>query len=227
MKFHHMTSIFLAVIFIQQPVFPQKKHKYGTGVKIDVEAGVNLQSFYGSDYWGEELKNQFRPGFHLGTDINIPLVPDFYLSAGVFIHNKGARQDTVAGSIKTADLYYIEIPVHFLFRPQLGDGHLLFGFGPYIAYGIYGRESIKTGGSTDKLRVKFVNNASDAPTSYAYYRPLDAGAGIRLGYELYSNVFFHVGAQMGLLKINPGYGLANDKTSRKNIGFGFSTGYRF
>ena len=219
--------LFLTFVLVSPSLFSQKKHRYGTGTKIDIIAGVDLQNFYGSDFWGEALKNRFQPGFHAGADINIPLIPDFYLQAGLLIHNKGSRQDTVAGSIKTASLYYAEIPVNFLFRPQLGDGHIMIGFGPFLAYGFYGSENIKTGGKSDRLRVRFLNNASDQPTKYAYYRPLDAGAAIQIGYELYSNVFFQAGAQMGLLKINPGYGLANDKSSRKNIGFGFSAGYRF
>ncbi len=33
--------------------------------------------------------------------------------------------------------------------------------------------------------------------------------------------------QMGLYKINPDFELSDDKTSKKNIGFGLSAGYRF
>ena len=29
------------------------------------------------------------------------------------------------------------------------------------------------------------------------------------------------------IKINPGYGISDDKTSKKNIGYGISAGYRF
>jgi hypothetical protein len=220
-------TLLLTIFFFSQAVYPQRKYRDGTGTKFIVRAGVNLHSFYGTDFWGEELRNQFQPGFSAGGEIDIPVAPDFYLRAGILIHNKGTRQDTVAGSIKIATLYYAEIPLNILFRPQLGDGHLLIGFGPYAAYGIAGRELIKTGGNTEKLKVKFADNAADQPTSYSYYRPWDAGAGFLFGYELYSSVFFQVDAQLGLLRINPGYGLANDKTSRRNIGFGFSSGFRF
>jgi|GEM_PF-118709 hypothetical protein len=226
MKVKYICFTLIMLLFSQAAV-PQKKYRNGMGVKFDIRAGISLQNFFGKDFWGEELRNQFQPGFRAGAGVIIPIIPDFYLQTGILVHNKGSRQDTVAGSIKTTSLYYAEIPADLLFRPQLGDGHLLVGFGPYVGYGIFGRENIKTGNVTDRLRVKFIDDASGRPTSFAYYRPLDAGAEIIVGYEMYGRVFLQIEAQMGMLEINPSYGLANDKTSRRNIGFGFSGGYRF
>jgi hypothetical protein len=215
------------MIFVLPPAFSQKRHMEGTGIKYFVTAGVNIQNLYGTDFWGEKLNNEFKPGFHAGAGISLPIGPDLSFSPGLIFHNKGAKQDTVAGSIKTANLYYFELPVSIMYRPQMGDGHLLFGFGPYAGYGVAGKEKIKTGDETDNLTVRFKNNVASEPTTYAYYRGLDAGAGIFFGYELYSGMFFQVDAQMGLIKINPNYDLPNDKTSKKNVGFGFSAGFRF
>ena len=39
----------------------------------------------------------------------------------------------------TLNLSYIEIPVNLLYKPVVGNGKLLLGFGPYIAYGIGGK----------------------------------------------------------------------------------------
>lgn len=138
MNFRYL-SLLLAITLISPFLYPQRKYRDGTGIKFDIQAGVNLQSFYGKDFWGENLENQFQPGFHAGPEIIIPIVPDLYLQSGIHIHNKGAIQDTVAGSIKTANIFYAEVPLIVLYRPQLGDGHLLAGFGPYISSGIYGR----------------------------------------------------------------------------------------
>ncbi len=224
----------LMLIFVLPPAYSQKKaylkkrYKNNTGIKFDITAGADLQNFYGTDYWGEKLKNEFKPGFHAGADVVLPISMDLNLQAGLMFHNKGARQDTVAGNtIRTTNLYYVEVPVNILYMPQIGDGHILFGFGPYVAYGIFGNEKIKTGKETDNLAVKFRNDAKGEPTTYSYYRGLDAGADIFFGYELFSGFFFKADAQMGLLKINPDIGDFNDKTSKKNIGFGFSVGFRF
>lgn len=222
-------GIFLILIFafLLPPAYSQKRPKNAMRIRYDVIAGVNIQNIYGNDFWGEKLKNEFKPGFHAGAGIIIPIGQDLSVNPALLFHDKGAKQDTVAGSIKSDDLYYVELPLNVLYRPQMGDGHLLFGFGPYVAYGVAGREKIKTGGETDFLNVKFRNNVADEPTTYAYFRGLDAGANVIFGYELYGGVFFQVDAQLGLLKINPGYDLPNDKTSKKNVGFGFSTGFRF
>ncbi len=61
-----------------------------------------------------------------------------------------------------------------------------------------------------------------------YVRPFDAGANLLAGYEFGFGISFQLNAQLGLLKVNPGYdGDSNDDTSVKNTGFGISVGYRF
>jgi hypothetical protein len=75
--------------------------------------------------------------------------------------------------------------------------------------------------------VKYLADASEEPTTYVYYRGLDAGANIFFGYEFYNGILLQLNGQMGLLKVNSDYGLPNDKTSKKNMGFGLSVGYRF
>ena len=61
----------------------------------------------------------------------------------------------------------------------------------------------------------------------SYYRGLDAGAGALIGYEMYNGLFAHLNGQLGLMKLNPDYSLPNDQTSKKNLGFSLSAGFRF
>ncbi len=37
----------------------------------------------------------------------------------------------------------MELPVHVVYKPQLGTGKLIVGFGPYVAYGITGKVKIR------------------------------------------------------------------------------------
>ncbi|MBK7478282.1 MAG: hypothetical protein IPI69_00155 [Bacteroidales bacterium] len=48
-----------------------------------------------------------------------------------------------------------------------------------------------------------------------------------VGYEMYNGLFAHLNGQLGLMKLNPDYSLPNDQTSKKNLGFGLSAGFRF
>ncbi len=199
--------------------------------------GVNFQNINGKDNNGNKLENGLLTGFHAGVDLNIPVAPDFYFQPGLLFSVKGAKNDFFSPGTKasgdfetTTKLSYIEVPLTLLYRPQLGDGFILLGFGPYVAFGIGGSENSEFGSISYNRDVKFkssVTNLIDLIEN-AYYRPFDAGANIYFGYEMSMGVFLQLNAQLGLLKINPEYSWASDsKASYKNTGFGLSIGYRF
>lgn len=205
-------------------------------VGIGIQGGVNLQNLNGTDFWGDKLENDLTFGFHGGVSFNLPVAPDFFVQPGILFITKGTRREVLEAPVKAENsitnilnLSYIEVPVNLLFRPQLGDGHILLGFGPYAAYGIVGKMKTKTSSGTTERDVKFKNIVkTDDPSNVVYFRGFDAGANIFFGYELFNGIFFQLNAQLGLLKVNPEYEmLSNDKTSYKNTGFGLSAGYRF
>ena len=225
-------SIVLVILISSSVALAQSSRKSGPNIGFGLLGGINLQNLTGKDFWGDKLENKLVLGFHGGVNANIPLTLDFYLQPGLIFTVKGARNiiEMISDEIKTTTrLSYLELPLNLLYRPKLGDGNLLFGFGPYVAYGIFGNEKTTEGSLTDKQDVRFKNSvgASD-PTTYAYYRALDAGANIFFGYEIPSGLFCQLNAQLGMLQVNPDYELlSEDKTSVKNTGFGLSVGYRF
>ncbi len=199
--------------------------------------GINFQNINGKDGNGDKLENGLMTGFHVGVNVNIPMAPEFYFQPGLLFSVKGAKNNffstggNASGDLTTTTkLSYIEMPLNLLYRPQLGKGYILLGFGPYIAFGIGGKENSEIGSISYKRDVKFkstVTNLTDL-LGNAYYRPFDAGANIFFGYELSMGVFLQLNAQLGLLKINPDYSWATDsKASYKNTGYGLSIGYRF
>ncbi len=199
--------------------------------------GVNFQNITGKNNNGDKLENGLLTGFHAGVNINIPVAPDFYFQPGLLFSVKGSKNNfyspegASAGDFTTTTkLSYIEMPLNLLYRPLLGKGHLLLGFGPYIAYGIGGSENTDLGTVSYERGVKFKGTVTDPVDllDNAYYKPFDAGANIFFGYELSMGVFLQVNAQLGLLKINPEYSSVTDNnTAYHNTGFGFSVGYRF
>lgn len=206
-------------------------------IGFGLRGGVNLQNINGKDNNGNKLENGLLTGFHAGVDLNIPVAPDFYFQPGLLFSVKGAKNDFFSPGTKasgdfetTTKLSYIEVPLTLLYRPQLGNGFILLGFGPYVAFGIGGSENSEVGSISYNRDVKFkssVTNLIDLIEN-AYYRPFDAGANIYFGYEMSMGVFLQLNAQLGLLKINPEYSWASDsKASYKNTGFGLSIGYRF
>jgi hypothetical protein len=227
MKIKVFTFILIIILLVPQ-AFSQNKRKVETGIHYGVLGGFSLQSFTGTDYWGENLDNRFTPGFHAGGNVSFHIISDLFVQPGLLYTLKGTKQDIITDDItKTTMLSYIELPVNIIYRPQLGDGNMLIGAGGYGGCGISGRERTKSGTITIELPVKFPDDASEEPTSYAYYKRFDAGVNALLGYELYNGIFFQLEGQLGLLEVNSYYGLPNDQTSKKNFGFGVSAGYKF
>jgi hypothetical protein len=191
-----------------------------------LRAGVNFQNLNGDDYNGDDLDNKIKTGFHIGANAEIPIAKDFYIQPGVLFSTKGARHDNfIGGNDLKVNLSYIEIPVNLLYKPVLGPGKLLLGFGPYIAFGVGGKRTL----GDNKEDIEWDKEIDGFQyLTVKYYKRTDAGANFIAGYELNNKISFQLNAQLGLIKINPEIQNDNDdETSIKNTGFGFSVGYRF
>jgi len=201
--------------------------------------GVNFQNINGKEGDGDKLENGLLTAFHAGVNVNIPVAPDFYFQPGLLYSVKGAKSNFFTMPVKasgdeyntTTKISYIEIPLNFLYRPQVGGGHILLGFGPYIAFGIGGSQKFESGSAAYEQNIAFKNEITESEffdMENAYFKRFDAGANIFFGYEIPMGVFLQLNAQLGMLKINPDYTWDTDnETSYKNTGFGLSLGYRF
>jgi hypothetical protein len=213
------TTKFLAIAALTLSGFAvsaQSKTSFG------IRGGVNFQNINGDDAAGGSLDNKLKVGFLAGVNAEIPVGIDFYVQPGVLYAVKGAKNDV--GDTKVS-LGYIEVPVNFLYKPELGTGHLLLGVGPYIAFGVNGK--IKSGGSEEDIKFKNTVTLAEASAD-PYLKRIDAGGNLLFGYEMANHLSIQLNAQLGMVKINPKVdGLPNDQSSWKNTGFGVSLGYRF
>jgi len=228
------TRISLIVVMVLGTIFSQAQQKTShTGsTSFGLRAGVNFQNINGKDENDDKLKNDMLIGFNIGVNAEIPVGVDFYFQPGLLYSIKGAKsEDVILGQSfnSTIKISYLELPLNFLYKPTLGKGHLLLGFGPYVALGIGGKATYEGGGSSLTEKIKFQKTVMNSdPDDVVYIRPMDAGANMLVGYEFGNRVSFQLNTQLGLTKINPEYeGASNDKASAKNTGFGFSLGFRF
>ena len=198
----------IATLVVSVSVCAQSKLTYG------IRAGVNFQNLNGKDSDGDNLNNDLKTGFNAGVNAEIPVGIDFYLQPGLLFSTKGAKYD-FQGVEATRSISYLELPVNFLYKPELGKGRLLLGFGPYAAFAVGGK--IKSG-NTD-IDMDFGNEVGET-------KPFDAGANLLAGYECTNNFSFQLNAGLGLTNMyNRPAG--DDESSLKNTGFGVSLGYRF
>jgi hypothetical protein len=187
-------------------IFAQSKTTFG------IRAGVNFQNLNGKDANDDKLDYKLKTGFNAGVNAEIPVGIDFYLQPGLLFSTKGAKANVGDGKI---NLSYLELPINFIYKPELGEGKMLLGFGPYVAYAI--------GGTTKVGSVESDIEFGDQPSETKRF---DAGANLLAGYEFSNRLSFQLNAGLGLLKINNRPDI-DKKSSVKNTGFGVSLGYRF
>ncbi len=208
-------------------------------VNFGIVAGPNFQNMVGKDAGGDKLTNGLITGFHAGVNISFEVAPDFLIQTGLLFSQKGSRNNESVILVKAANddyicttrVSYIELPVHILYRPELGSGHLLLGFGPYVAYGIGGTQNVDFEVlPAFEQKIKFRNEvplADFLTLDYAYYKGFDAGADIFAGYELGMGLSVRLNAQLGLLDMVTDVANWEGESVLKNTGFSLSVGYNF
>lgn len=192
-----------------------------TRTSFGIRAGINFQNINGDGPSGSSLDNKLKVGFLAGVNAEIPVGDDFFVQPGVTYAVKGAKDDNSDDKI---NIGYIEVPVNFLYKPELGTGRLLLGVGPYIAFGVNGK--VKSNSGDEDIKFKNTITAAEAVAD-PYLKRIDAGGNLLFGYEMSNNLSIQLNAQLGMVKINPKIEGITDQSSWKNTGFGVSVGYRF
>ncbi len=198
-------------------------------VSFGVRAGVNLSNINGKDAADDKLSNKLLPGFNAGVNVEIPIADQFYLQPGLLFTTKGTKwEDTDVKS----NIGYVELPINLIFKPELGAGKMLLGFGPYVAYGVTGK--VSDDNDSEKIKFESKSSAVDYATSGAVVgmvKPFDAGANVLVGYEFSNKLSAQLNAGLGLVNMQPklsGVGADTFKNvNAKNTTFGISIGYRF
>lgn len=195
-------------------------------VSFGIRAGVNFQNINGKSWDGKKMENQMIVGYNAGANVEIPIAHDFFLQPALLFSTKGAKLSE-GDEEGRMNINYLELPIHLLFKPQLGNGKLILGIGPYLSYGIMGNMK-PIGGEEMDIKFKNTLTAEDQSDEYYYLKGLDAGADLFFGYEFDFKLSVQFNAQLGLLNMWPSYeGWEDDETVLKNTGFGISFGYRF
>ena len=183
-------------------------------VRYGVVGGLNLSSFTVKEKGGDKKSQDLLVGVRAGITADLHLADEFYIGTGLLFAGKGGKDKNDSKSKLT--LSYLQVPVNFMYKPQLGSGNLVVGAGPYIAYGIKGKYKIDDGEVKGKLNA-FKDEAGDGKL-----KRLDAGLGIVVGYELKNNLYLGLHTDLGLVNI------ADNKDFKiRNFSSGISVGYKF
>ena len=223
-------NIFLIIALVMISI---SAYSQTNGPTFGLRAGVNLQTINGKDIGGDKLEMDIVPRFHVGAVVNIPFAPDFYFQPGLLFSTKGAKSNnSFLGLVDFSVEYnisYIELPLNIVFKPALGNGHFVLGFGPYLAYGVAGKAKFEINNVSTEEKIVFTDeHTSLIATDWKYFKALDYGGNLFFGYEMNNGISLQLNTQLGLAKINAeNKSLTDNDSEFRNTGFGLSLGYNF
>lgn len=226
MKIHLVTVVALLTLSTNLIVAQQSGEQ--SKVSFGLLGGINFQNMTGKDASGDDLNNDMVIGYHVGANIQIQIVPEFYFQPGLMFTTKGAKNSS--GLItETIKLSYVTMPLDFVYKGHLGNGYVMVGVGPYLGYGVGGSTKYEGEDLSLTSDVEFTNTVEATANPFVpYYKALDIGANIFVGYEMSNGIFMLLNTDLGLVSISPeDKRIINDESNIKNTGFGASLGYRF
>ena len=201
-------------------------------VSFGLRGGFDYRNINGKNQNGDDLNFKMVPRFNGGLVVEIPVAKDFFIQPSLLYATKGGKtEDNFFGSTISAEynLGYLELPVNFVYKPQLGNGNMLLGFGPYVAYGITGNIKYALDGTSRTDDIEYTKDYSDENSlNGKYIKPFDYGGNILFGYQFARGFSAQLNAQLGMAQIKADNNLDTDSQVKfKNTGFGISLGYMF
>src|SRR5690606_33850872 len=116
------------------------QQEMGFGLK----AGVNFPKYHWS---GNGNETSSATNFHITAFLDAPIATDwFYVQPGISLQGKGAKFFDEGDTKIKQNTMWIEIPVNFVAKfPTADAGSFFLGAGPYVAFGISGKNKWESG----------------------------------------------------------------------------------
>jgi len=203
---------------------------FAQSVTFGIKSGLNLSNISETSS-GSTNSYSSLTGYHVGAFADFDL-GTLSIQPAVLYTTKGGHDDEtqtlVSGGVTytlrgTEDitLNYLEVPVNVLYHVPVTIGKIFIGGGPYIAYGLSGKDSAvatATGGGSSSTNSQSSNITFGS--AQGDVKNPDYGVNILGGVTLKRGLTLSVGYGIGLAN------LSNDSsTTVKNNGFSFSVGF--
>lgn len=146
---------FILLMGLVSSISAQKGPRKTTDVYI--KAGLNLSNAL--DVKPGVPDKDFKVGFNVGLQVDKRLDRHLYFQSGIFFTTKGVKLN-YKGNEKSAKInqMYLQLPLALAYKFHIDrNAHLVFNFGPYLAYGIAGKVSdgnLRKHDTFDKTRLK-------------------------------------------------------------------------
>lgn len=175
-------------------------------VTWNAKAGLNFSNWSSGDA-------DTKVGFKIGGGMEYAFNDIWAIQPSLFVSSKGIKASVSEGNTSakaTCNQVYLEIPVMGAARIQVANTtNLVFSAGPYMAYGIGGKTSLKINGAF---------NSNEKVNTFSELDRFDCGFGLGFAAE-FDRLVVGLDGQFGVVEITDG--------GPKNQNFSLSVGYKF
>lgn len=174
-------------------------------------------------------------GIPIGISADIKLYKKLFLQPSVYLSRKGFKSDDLGFSEDfKANVTYLEFPLNFLYKHNIGLNNLVVGLGSYVGYGLDGKWTTPQDAVIGDIiigkegNINFQNDAIiNSHGDYVYGKPWDYGANALVGFEILKRYLIQINTSYGLRNINSNWGDFKPKEKKHNRTFGLTFGYLF
>lgn len=201
MKTTFKTTILAVILLVSVTASSQEKP-----LTFGVKGGLNL-----SNFGGDVEEADAKVGFNIGGTLDYMISQGFYLQSGLELTTKGAKskEDGVSFSINAM---YLQLPVHAAYKVDVAETtKISFFAGPYFAYGIGGKTSVKESG----VSVSVDTFQKDLLKSF------DLGIGGGVAAEFNNKIVLSLGYDFGLANISDTDGSVKNRNAYLTLGYRF------
>lgn len=201
--------ILLVGLFVGSAAFAQSSN-LGFGLK----AGVNFPKYNVSGS-NNAYETSTATNFHVTGYLDAPLGSAFSIQPGISLQGKGAKIDVGNFGSFTQSTMWMEVPVNLVAKVPLGGSNFFLGAGPYIGFGLSGKNKYESSWGSVEDDFEFGKNGSLKST--------DFGLNFTAGFQLNSGLLLHAGYGLGLTDLAPDNNSDMKLTNRVfSVGLGFA-----
>ncbi len=190
-------------------------------VGFGLKAGANFPSYSYGD--SDELSDtKSTVNFHVTGYLDAKVASGFYIQPGISLQGKGAKlveSSILGGSEITQNTMWLDVPVNFVGKFPLVVGNLFVGAGPYVGFGLSGKNkySVNEGSTTSESEFEFGKDNTLKGT--------DFGVNFLAGFKLGNGLLLNANYGLGLTNIAGSNNIWSDDI--KNRGFSVGIGVEF
>lgn len=179
----------IAVLAFSVSAFAQ-----GQPMGFGIKAGVNFPK-YNFSGTNNSYQTNTATNFHVTAFLDAPISTNWFsIQPGVSLQGKGAELSSNEFGTLTQNTMWIEVPVNFVAKfPVQQAGHFFLGAGPYVGFGISGKNKYDSDWGSTEQEFEFDKDGTIKGT--------DFGLNFIGGYQFTNGLMIHGGYGLGLTDI--------------------------